>query len=79
MPLRTCIGCRAEREKEELIRQKLDAMGELRSRDPRFLEQLALFAADEHPVLKRLKGIDLESLTPLEALELLADLKRELG
>ncbi|MFQ6090091.1 MAG: hypothetical protein ACE5LD_01430, partial [Candidatus Bipolaricaulia bacterium] len=56
----------------------LDAMGELRSREPRFLKQLALFAAEEHPVLKKLKQVDLESLTPLEALELLAELKREL-
>ncbi|MGQ9601883.1 MAG: MutS-related protein, partial [Candidatus Bipolaricaulia bacterium] len=57
----------------------LDAMGELRSREPRFLKQLALFAAEEHPVIKRLKGLDLDKLTPLEALELLAELKRELG
>lgn len=57
----------------------LDAMGELRSREPRFLEQLALFAAEEHPVVKRLKGIELDTLTPLEALELLAELKENLG
>lgn len=56
----------------------LDAMGELRSKEPRFLKQLALFAAEEHPVIKRLKGLDLEKLTPLEALELLAQLKREI-
>ncbi|MCR4405060.1 MAG: DNA mismatch repair protein MutS [Candidatus Acetothermia bacterium] len=56
----------------------LDAMGELRGREPRFLKQLALFAAEEHPVIKRLKGLDLEKLTPLEALELLAELRREL-
>jgi DNA mismatch repair protein MutS len=57
----------------------LDAMGELRSREPKFLKQLALFAAEEHPVIKRLKGLDLDKLTPLEALELLAELKRELA
>ncbi len=56
----------------------LDAMGELRSREPQFLEQLALFAAEEHPVIKRLKGVDLNSLTLLEALDLLQELKKEL-
>jgi len=56
----------------------LDAMGELRSKEPRFLKQLALFTAEEHPVLQKLKQVDLESLTPLEALEWLAELKREL-
>jgi DNA mismatch repair protein MutS len=56
----------------------LDAMGELRSREPKFLKQLALFAAEEHPVIKRLKGLDLDKLTPLEALEILAELKQEL-
>ncbi|HIC95585.1 TPA: hypothetical protein EYP12_03025, partial [Candidatus Bipolaricaulota bacterium] len=62
-----------------LKRNPLDAMGELRSKEPRFLEQLALFAAEEHPVIKRLISIDLDRLTPLEALELLMELKRELG
>lgn len=63
---------------EQILKNNpLDAMGELRS--PRFLQQLALFAAEEHPVIKRLKAIELDKLTPLEALELLAELKRELG
>lgn len=55
----------------------LDAMGEPRKRDPRFVEQLAIFKADEHPIVKALKEIDVNALTPLEALELLAKLKRE--
>ncbi len=55
----------------------LDAMGELRKRDPRFVKQLAIFSAEEHPVVKTLKDLDIDKLTPLEALELLAKLKRE--
>jgi DNA mismatch repair protein MutS len=41
--------------------------------------QLALFqaAADPHPVLERLRQLDVDGLTPLEALNLLAALKRE--
>ncbi|GBC76322.1 hypothetical protein HRbin07_00521 [bacterium HR07] len=53
-------------------------MGELRRRDPRFVKQLAIFAAEEHPVVKELKKIDINALTPLEALELVAQLKRKI-
>jgi DNA mismatch repair protein MutS len=42
-------------------------------------QQLGLFqpTADSHPVVERLRGIVLDSMTPLEALNLLAELKRE--
>lgn len=56
----------------------LDAMGEFRKKDPRFVKQLAIFQADEHPIVKELKKIDINALTPLEALELLAKLKKQL-
>jgi DNA mismatch repair protein MutS len=41
--------------------------------------QLGLFQqpADEHPVVDRVRKLDVERLTPIEALNLLADLKRE--
>jgi DNA mismatch repair protein MutS len=41
--------------------------------------QLALFDAPAatHPVVDRLRGLDIDRLTPLEALTLLADLRRE--
>jgi DNA mismatch repair protein MutS len=42
--------------------------------------QLGLFhspSPEDHPAVKRLRGIDIDRLTPLEALTLLADLKRE--
>ncbi len=37
--------------------------------------QLTLFAAPEHPVVDELRQLDVNSLTPLDALKLLADLK----
>jgi DNA mismatch repair protein MutS len=41
-------------------------------------DQLALFGSDEpHPVVERLRGIDVNTLTPLEALALLAQLTTE--
>lgn len=56
----------------------LDAMGEPRKRDPRFARQLAIFQADEHPAVKALRELDVNTLTPLEALELVAKLKRQI-
>ena len=41
--------------------------------------QLELFPPPEQGVARRLRAVDLERLTPLDALNLLAQLKRELG
>jgi DNA mismatch repair protein MutS len=41
--------------------------------------QLSLFAPAEHPVVDRLRRVGIESLTPLQALNLLAELKAEVG
>jgi DNA mismatch repair protein MutS len=41
------------------------------------VEQLALFASLPHPVLEKLRGVDLDNLTPLQALQLLAELQRD--
>jgi DNA mismatch repair protein MutS len=41
--------------------------------------QLALFQKEEHPVLARLKALDISRLTPLEALNALDEFKRELS
>ena len=41
--------------------------------------QLALFPPPEEEVARRLRALDLERLTPLDALNLLAQLRRELG
>ena len=40
-------------------------------------DQLSFFQP-EHPLVARLRGVELEHLTPLEALNLLAELRREL-
>jgi DNA mismatch repair protein MutS len=43
-------------------------------------QQLGLFqTAPEHPLIARLRQLDVDRLTPLEALTLLAELKREAG
>jgi DNA mismatch repair protein MutS len=44
-------------------------------------QQLGLFqpAAEPHPVVQRLRDLDLDRLSPLEALNLLAELRREAG
>jgi DNA mismatch repair protein MutS len=41
------------------------------------VEQLALFASLPHPVVDKLRGVDLDNLTPLKALQLLAELQRD--
>ena len=45
--------------------------------------QLGLFQAPdapiEHPLVARLREVDVDNLTPLQALSLLAELKREAG
>jgi len=52
---------------------RFGAHGPERERD-----QLSLFAAPEHPALVRLRRIDADTLTPLQALNLLAELKVQL-
>jgi DNA mismatch repair protein MutS len=42
-------------------------------------EQLSLFAPAEHPAVARLRGVRVDELTPLQALNLLAELKSEMG
>ena len=42
-------------------------------------EQLALFAAREHPVVERLRELDPNLVTPMQALQLLAELAEEAG
>jgi hypothetical protein len=39
---------------------------------------MPLFGTDDHPVLKALRKINVNNLTPLEALELIAQLKNQL-
>ena len=48
-------------------------------RDVRPVEQLTLFTSAPHPVVERLRGVDVNNLTPLGALQLLEEMQRELG
>jgi DNA mismatch repair protein MutS len=50
------------------------ASDELRPRQP---AQLTIFTPLSQPVLEKLREVDLNRLTPLEALNLLAELKRQ--
>jgi DNA mismatch repair protein MutS len=45
--------------------------------DPR-AEVIPLFGTEDHPVLKALRKVDVNNLTPLEALEIIAQLKERL-
>jgi DNA mismatch repair protein MutS len=64
-----------------LERDELERGGKpsLSGTPPAAQQQLALFqpAAPSHPVVDRLRQLDVDALTPLEALNLLAALKRE--
>jgi DNA mismatch repair protein MutS len=40
--------------------------------------QLTIFTPLSQPVLERLRGVDLNYLTPIEALNLLAELKKQI-
>jgi DNA mismatch repair protein MutS len=62
-----------ERAREILV--QLENGGATPAPPPRRREaQLALFAAAPHPVVERLRATDVDQLTPLQALVVLADL-----
>jgi DNA mismatch repair protein MutS len=48
------------------------------SAEPERPTQLTIFTPLSEPVLERLRALDLNRLTPLDALNLLAELKREI-
>jgi DNA mismatch repair protein MutS len=64
-----------------LVRDELARGGRpaVSGQPPADQRQLALFQAPaaDHPVLGRIRQLDLDRITPLDALTLLADLKRE--
>lgn len=65
----------ADRILEELLAEApLSRLG----RKGKRAEVLSLFGTGDHPVLKKLCKVDINRLTPLEALELLARLKEQL-
>jgi DNA mismatch repair protein MutS len=72
-----------ERARQILGGLEQDGLGRLDSPSPATPpqggSQLDLFAAHEHPVLAKLRGLDTQRLTPLEALNLLDELKSEIS
>jgi DNA mismatch repair protein MutS len=56
----------------------LEAIEGKKPHKPKFIVQPALFGGEPHPVVEELKKIDVERLTPIEALNLLAKLKEKL-
>ncbi len=66
---------RAEEVLRTLERQELRVLEE--TRPVGAPQQLSLFPVPEHEVVERLRDVEVERLTPLEALNLLAELKRE--
>ena len=59
-------------EREEEVKSEL-AQGESRA------EQLPLLTPLDHKIVEALRRVDLDQLRPLDALNLLAELKKQLG
>jgi len=56
----------------------LEAIEGKRPLVPKFIKQAPLFSAEPHPVIEALKKLDINSLTPIEALNLLGKLKEKI-
>ncbi len=56
----------------------LEAIEGKRPLGPKFVKQTALFDGEPHPIIEELKKIDVNALTPIEALNLLVKLKEKL-
>ena len=67
-----------ELESERTVEHLEPARNTGRARRPA-TPQMPLFAAETHPVVRALRALDLETLTPLEALNRIAAWKRECG
>lgn len=66
----------ANLERDELTTEELPRLARgQHAPNPKLVQQLTIFS--EHPVLTELRRINLEELTPLEALNLLAELKKK--
>jgi DNA mismatch repair protein MutS len=69
----------AELESERTV-EHLEPPGRRRARAPKPpTNQLPLFGSEPHPVLEELRRLELEKLSPLEALNRIAEWKRTLG
>jgi DNA mismatch repair protein MutS len=61
-----------------LLGNPLEAIEGKKPTQPKFVKQQALFQAEPHPVIEELKKIDINKLTPIEALNLLGKLKEKI-
>src|SRR5207237_6988626 len=75
-----------ERAKQILARLEQEHVGEnrrpkivIKSKSSRGDLQLSLFAAPEHPIVEQLRQLELNSLTPLEALRRLSELQAQVS
>ena len=56
----------------------LEAIEGKRTVGPKYIKQPALFEAEPHPIVEELKKVDVNQLTPIEALNLLQKLKEKI-
>lgn len=71
------------KESEEVLKDilesdPLESIKKSQTRGPRTTQQMALFKPANHPIIKKIEDLDINSLTPLEALKVLAEFKEEL-
>ena len=64
-----------ERDTTGTKRRDLARTGEITPRNARL--QMTLFEAETHPVLARIRGVDLSTLSPIEALNLLYQMQKD--
>lgn len=71
------------KESEEILKNilesdPLESIKKSQTKDPRLIEQMALFRSENHPIIKKIDDLDIDSLTPLEALKILAEFKEKI-
>ena len=69
----------AQLESEHLDEEGRPKIRAEKEKRPRSDLQMTLFAAYDHPLLDKVRETDVDSLTPIEALQLIADWKSELS
>jgi DNA mismatch repair protein MutS len=79
LPNEVIVRAREVLAEHESAEQRLTAQLASDELQPRPAAQLTIFTPLSQPVLERLRELDLNRLTPLEALNLLAELKKQVG
>jgi DNA mismatch repair protein MutS len=78
LPIEVVERAREVLAEHESAEQRVTAQLASDDLQPRLPAQLTIFTPLSQPVLERLRAVDLNRLTPLEALNLLAELKKEI-